>query len=133
MATVSLGSHTLLDIYRYASESPSEDKSTNASESKSRAREQEPRFSILQERRSLLITRGAAYKAFLHGIAERSQDTQEHLRKVVNVDQIKDDNLRAALVQLDGLPLDRQKRLSLTLRDVEKVYKGLAGVLGRKI
>ncbi|PWN94324.1 hypothetical protein FA10DRAFT_264866 [Acaromyces ingoldii] len=123
VATISLGSHTLLDIYRYASEDKAE------SESKGRAREQDPRFSILQERRSLLVTRGAAYKAFLHGIAERRQDTQEHLSKVINADRIKDAELKSAL---NGSSLERQKRLSLTLRDVERVSKGLAGLLGRR-
>lgn len=59
VATVSLGSHTLLDIYRYADtlKEPGEEEARGAV-----SREQLPRFSILQERRSLLITRGAAYR-----------------------------------------------------------------------
>ena len=64
VATVSLGSHTLLDIYRYADENASVNGASrvNGDDKEARSREQEPRFSILQERRSLLITRGAAYK-----------------------------------------------------------------------
>lgn len=64
VATVSLGSHTLLDIYRYANESDIVKAEAKVKEegSEARSREQEPRFSILQERRSLLITKGAAYR-----------------------------------------------------------------------
>lgn len=69
VATVSLGSHTLLDIYRYAAEPAAAATEPSGAEAEAsgaapgaRAREQEPAFSILQERRSLLITRGSAYK-----------------------------------------------------------------------
>lgn len=67
VATVSLASHTLLDIYRWVEEDqdPSAEGETTAATttttSKVKAREQDPIFSILQEPRSLLITVGDAY------------------------------------------------------------------------
>lgn len=76
VATVGLGGHTLLDIYCYATDPQENGKAshgtnqdTSAADAEqqgkaegARAREQEPRFSIVQERRSLLITKGAAYR-----------------------------------------------------------------------
>ncbi|CAO1631938.1 unnamed protein product [Sympodiomycopsis kandeliae] len=136
VATVSLGSHTMLDIYRWATED--NDDEVNG---KIRAREQEPIFSILQEPRSLLITTGSAYKNFLHGIAERSREEAKHLAKVVNVNQVWDENLKKQVIAAmkadrSGEKLDdvliREDRISLTFRDVEKVSKGLGGLLNKK-
>lgn len=56
VATVSLASHTVLDIYRWAEEGKEGDLHNTV-----RAREREPAFSILQEPRSLLLTTGWAY------------------------------------------------------------------------
>lgn len=56
VATISLASHTVLDIYRWADEGTDE-----GSHDTVRAREREPAFSILQEPRSLLLTTGYAY------------------------------------------------------------------------
>ncbi|KAE8232553.1 hypothetical protein CF326_g2411 [Tilletia indica] len=194
VATISLGSHTLLDIYRYArdpssetaqgvasggaaSEEGDEAATKTATEAQSeapaaRAREKDPAFSILQERRSLLITLGSAYRQYLHGIAERHVDEPEHLRSVVNLHQLGDSVLKERVVQLlesgssassaskkstedsekdtgtatlvsntttdtEALPatplqgLQRETRVSLTFRDVEKVSMGLQKLLGR--
>ncbi|KAE8248993.1 hypothetical protein A4X13_0g5389 [Tilletia indica] len=194
VATISLGSHTLLDIYRYAEEPPSgtaqgeasgdtaskegnEAATKTATEAQSeapaaRAREKDPAFSILQERRSLLITLGSAYRQYLHGIAERHVDEPEHLRSVINLHQLGDSVLKERVVQLlesgsstpsaskkstedsekdtgtatlvsntttdtEALPatplqgLQRETRVSLTFRDVEKVSMGLQKLLGR--
>ncbi|KAK0520143.1 hypothetical protein OC842_007195 [Tilletia horrida] len=119
VATISLGSHTLLDIYRYASEPVSTALSTQEQGTEqeagqgqgqgqgqakeapaARAREKDPAFSILQERRSLLITLGSAYRRFLHGIAERSADEPAHLKTAINVDRLGDAELRARVVRL---------------------------------
>lgn len=154
VATVSLGSHTLLDIYRYADETQSD----GTQEKKARSREQAPRFSILQEPRSLLITRGAAYtyvllwdrmlvglkadirctpsRDFLHGIAERTEDDAASLRHVINKEQLTDDSLKQAVeaskMGNSGV-LPRETRLSLTFRDVEKVApRGLANMLNKR-
>ncbi len=195
VATVSLGSHALLDIYEWAAEeakadaSASEPSATAASASEvavqgspaqdaagkekakgtdaaaaaarpARAREQHPSFSILQERRSLLITTGAAYRNYLHGIAERSVDGPDELAKVVNAKLLLDKRIRSAVTQAqaaaakeregdadgdadgkegDGAErkvaglesLTRETRISLTFRDVEKVSKGLGAFLGK--
>lgn len=111
-ATISLGSHALLDIYEWiddaslalagaakgtlshatgeASAAPA-----GATERRARgARAPDPTFSLLQEPRSLLITRGTAYHDWLHGIADRAQDTDECLARVANVSSIQDLSLR---------------------------------------
>jgi len=66
VATLSLGSHAVLDIYRYAvDEESSSDEAKEKEEpgnETARPRERDPVFSFWQERRSLLITRGWAYK-----------------------------------------------------------------------
>lgn len=71
VATISLGSHTLLDVYRWAEESQPPNGSITESTtteqpagtaSKVRARERDPIFSLVQEPRSLLVTVGSAYK-----------------------------------------------------------------------
>ncbi|EPQ30922.1 uncharacterized protein PFL1_01820 [Pseudozyma flocculosa PF-1] len=174
VATISLGSHTLLDVYRYVDDAlqqqfdkkmeqhdagpgdpaalPRERIEGNVKVVRgARAREPEPVFSILQEPRSLLITRGRVYRDFLHGIAERTSDPAEALSKVINVGQIRDGGIQEVLAaakaslqppsklmpvaKADGdgtrkTELVRDTRLSLTLRDVEKVSKGLGGLLG---
>lgn len=100
VATVSLGSSAVLDLYLKG----------NTEKSQSRA---------LQERRSLLITTGEMYYGWLHGIAELEID--ENLEQVVNwglVDR-KSDFAEARSA--------RGTRISLTFRDVLKVktLKGL--------
>lgn len=62
VATISLGSYTLLDIYRWATPPPGMSKEEADRILKgARAREKEPAFSILQEPGSLLITTGRMY------------------------------------------------------------------------
>jgi alkylated DNA repair protein alkB family protein 6 len=133
VATVSLASHTLLDIYRYAS---NPDKVGADHKEGGRPREQEPRFSILQEPRSLLVTRGAAYRAFLHGIAERTEDDASKLRAVVNQDKASQIPMKEALEGSQseiGAGLKRETRISLTFRDVEKVApKAFLKMLGKR-
>ncbi|KAJ1035084.1 hypothetical protein NDA18_000685 [Ustilago nuda] len=182
VATISLGSHTLLDIYRYVDEDlqkdfdermeehdkeakgigTAEDASAEDSDKSrivpkeriegnvkivrgARAREPNPIFSILQEPRSLLITTGQVYKSYLHGIAERKLDTDEHLSKVANEHLLANAPLRAAVEKAkskdreqgaakgekngETAGLARDTRLSLTFRDVEKVSKGVAAMM----
>ncbi|KDN39242.1 hypothetical protein K437DRAFT_296151 [Tilletiaria anomala UBC 951] len=130
VATISLGSHTLLDMYRWAQNDVPPEGDRGA-----RAREAEPVFSILQERRSLLVTTGAAYHDYLHGIAERHTDAPEHLAKVVNVGRLADKRIERVIHRAaEGNAhesLARQTRLSLTFRDVERVSKGLGALLSK--
>lgn len=136
VATVSLGSHGVLDIYRWAEE--------EGESGKVRAREQEPIFSILQEPRSLLVTVGSAYRDYLHGIAERTREEPKDLQRIANVQQIVDEEIKKKVVAAmrggggggeaakaeDVDVLIREDRISLTFRDVEKVSRGLGGLLG---
>ncbi|MCJ1389522.1 Set3 complex subunit with deacetylase activity, meiotic-specific repressor of sporulation proteins [Xylographa bjoerkii] len=71
VATISLGSHIVLNIYA---------KKDNGSGE----REAEPRWRILQEPRSLLITTGELYRDHLHGIAETEVDEDLNPMGVVN-------------------------------------------------
>ncbi|KAL4401032.1 hypothetical protein ACI68E_002356 [Malassezia pachydermatis] len=104
VATISLGGHTVLDIYEHTPDKP-----TPA----------QPSFVIVQEPRSLLITYGEAYTRFKHGIAERVHDTPEDRVHVLNASH------------LSGVYADpqatwtRERRVSLTFRDVARVHKGL--------
>ncbi|PWN21125.1 hypothetical protein BCV69DRAFT_287367 [Microstroma glucosiphilum] len=134
VATISLASHTVLDIYRWADDGEAVD-----SQHTTRARECDPAFSILQEPRSLLLTTGDAYRMYLHGIAERTREETSHLSRVVNGSSVRDRAIKAKVQAAcgpnAGSDLDqydvliREKRVSLTFRDVEKVSKGLNALL----
>lgn len=101
-ATVSLASHTVLEIYE----------KTATGE-----REQEPKWRILQEPRSLLVTTGDIYSTTLHGIAERDLDDNLDEEHIANWHLLGD-----PAVYTSG-SARRHKRLSLTYRDVLKVVK----------
>ena len=60
VCTISLGGSLCLDIYGVNEEGGTESK---------------PRWKILQEPRSLLITTGKGYSDYLHGIEETTKDT----------------------------------------------------------
>ncbi|KAH9222655.1 hypothetical protein DL95DRAFT_325599 [Leptodontidium sp. 2 PMI_412] len=108
VCTVSLGSSLCLDLY-----------GTN----EDGTREIEPRWKILQEPRSLLITTGQLYTDFLHGIADVSQDVDLGPNTVSNWNL-----LRSPDDFINGNN-ERRIRVSLTYRDVLKVSK-LGGQLG---
>ncbi|MCJ1244179.1 hypothetical protein MMC30_001377 [Trapelia coarctata] len=114
VATVSLGSHIVLDIY---AKKPDE----------SGEREEKHRWRILQEPRSLLITTGALYRDHLHGIAETDVDEDLNEKGVVNWDLV------GGREDFEDGTKKRETRVSLTFRDVLKVKKlgkGL-GFLGK--
>jgi alkylated DNA repair protein alkB family protein 6 len=69
-------------------------------------------LSMLLEPRSLFISRDDMYMVHLHGIAERTEDILHD--KIVNLDQCK--------VSV-GQTLERNRRISLTIRHVPKVMK----------
>ena len=113
VATISLGSHVVLDIYAKKDDGSGE-------------REAEPRWRILQEPRSLLITTGELYRDHLHGIAETDVDEKLNEKGLANWNLLgkKEDFSRGVKT--------RGTRVSLTFRDVLKVKnlgKGL-GFLG---
>lgn len=101
-ATVSLASHTVLDIYR---------------KNQHGEREQLPHWRILQEPRSLLITSGEMYDTTLHGISELTTDHDLSADGIVNWHLLGDTK------PYQSGKAGRQTRISLTLRDVVKVAK----------
>lgn len=102
VCTVSLSASLCLDMY---------DSDENG------VRESQPRYRILQEPRSLLITTDDLYTRYLHGITDTTSD----------VDLGPDTISNWALLRSPELILDtkieRQTRISLTYRDVIKVSK----------
>ena len=102
VATVSLGSHIVLDIYAKKLDGSGE-------------REDAPRWRILQEPRSLLITTGGLYMGYLHGITETKVDENLNVKGVCNWDLLgRRDDFEIGTKQ-------RETRVSLTFRDVLKV------------
>lgn len=179
VATLSLGSYTILDIFGYPDADASGDSTsepageTSASTSaptsspiagESRAYDPVPRFSILLPRRTLFILRDELYTAHLHGIRERHTDSLDELKKCVNWDHISarrarwemgDEDVPEPLPEAgpdesssgtqedatitrprrpdtsESTDWDRGRRVSLTIRAVEKVLKGnVLGLVG---
>jgi alkylated DNA repair protein alkB family protein 6 len=113
VCTVSLGASLCLDVY-----GTREDGTT----------EQKPRWKILQEPRSLLITTDDIYTDYLHGIEDSTADVHLSPASVVNWDL-----LRAPEAIKDGRS-ERSTRISLTYRDVIKVSKlgAKLGIFGKR-
>lgn len=121
VATVTLGGHCVLDLY---------DKQTagDATGSKtSTAGHQKPRYRILQEPRSLLVTRGDAYKSFLHGIGDLHEDINLSKATITNWHLLGN----AEEYSLDSK--SRELRVSLTFRDVLKVSNVGSKLFGKGI
>ena len=102
VCTISLGSSLCLDIYG------SKENGTI---------ESEPRWKILQEPRSLLITTDSLYTDYLHGIAEIKEDAN------LNPTTVSNWNLLRSPDEFVNGRFERQTRTSLTYRDVIKVSK----------
>ncbi|KAK0129587.1 hypothetical protein ONS96_000153 [Cadophora gregata f. sp. sojae] len=113
VCTVSLGSSLCLDLY-----GTSEDGT----------REIEPRWKILQEPRSLLITTGELYTDFMHGIADVPNDVD------LNPDTVSNWELLRSPDEFKDGHNERKTRVSLTYRDVLKVSKlgGQLGIFGKR-
>ncbi|RIA90606.1 hypothetical protein C1645_823139 [Glomus cerebriforme] len=106
VATVSLKSHTILNLYKHRVNIASnmEQNETNLI--------LEPEFSLLLEPRSLLVLQDDLYKTYLHGIEERNSDNLSE-KNIMNLSDDMDKNVT----------LERFTRVSLTYRIVEKVIK----------
>jgi alkylated DNA repair protein alkB family protein 6 len=102
VCTVSLGSSLCLEVYGTKDDGTIEN---------------EPKWKILQEPRSLLITTDAMYTDHLHGIAEVEEEISLGPTTVSNWDLLgsKDDIVEGRFKRLS--------RTSLTYRDVVKVSK----------
>lgn len=101
-ATISLGSHTVLDVYE---------------KTKDGERQTNPRWRVLQEQRSLLVTAGTMYTDTIHGIAEEEVDKNLNQKNIVNWDLLEDQTIFESGFAIRGT------RTSLTYRDVLKVAK----------
>ena len=99
VATVSLGSHIVLDM-----------KLKDGSQ-------KEKTFRILQEPRSLLVTTGDLYTECLHGISEVKVDEDLSPDDIANWSLLGD---QKSFVNRTAI---RETRVSLTFRDVKKVQK----------
>lgn len=115
VATVSLSSTLCLDIYEKTQDGE-----------KSRL-DSTPKWRVLQEPRSLLVTCGSAYIDTLHGISEIEIDEDLGPGTVANWSLLGDSK---PLVDNGGKNM-RKTRISLTYRDVLKVSKVGARLLGR--
>ena len=107
VATVSLGAPIVLDIYEKRKESEGQGEMTS----------REPRYRILQEPRSLLVTTEKMYTDYLHGIEERLKDEDLRKESICNWDLLGDNSA------FEAGEYERATRTSLTYRDVLKVSK----------
>lgn len=123
VATVSLGAPIVLDLYEKHSQhhrtrdegSKVDDEVVETDTAMATGHTRRPQFRILQERRSLLITRGRLYTDYLHGIAETVKDEDLSAESICNWNLLQEkDSYRAGWYQ-------RETRTSLTYRDVLKV------------
>lgn len=115
VATVSLSSTLCLDIYKKAQDG--EESRFNTT----------PKWRVLQEPRSLLVTCGSAYTDTLHGISEIEVDEDLRPETVANWSLLDDSK---TIIDNGGKNV-RTTRISLTYRDVLKVSKVGARILGR--
>ena len=117
-ATVSLGAAIVLDVYAKNDEGEREPRPR-------------PRWRILQEPRSLLVTSGRMYTETLHGIDGVTVDEGLDEAGIANWAVLGDWESYAAL---EARRLDREVRVSLTYRDVVKVAKvgGAMRFLGKR-
>ncbi|XP_012530658.1 alpha-ketoglutarate-dependent dioxygenase alkB homolog 6 [Monomorium pharaonis] len=101
VTTISCGSHTLLDFYRRLETSEQQQSKLE--------------FSLLLERRSLLVLQKDLYHNYLHSIAERNSDS-------ISDSSIKNLHMCAKKFTEDEI-IKRGTRLSLTIRHVPKTSK----------
>lgn len=108
VSTISLGSHTMLDLYK--PRQPEDDDVTEQPRPPPR-----PTTSLLLEPCSLLVLRGTAYTRLLHGIAAAPVDTLDATSLPANA--------AACQSARPGACLVRGTRVSLTIRRVPRVLR----------
>ncbi|KAG6330779.1 hypothetical protein ID866_8309 [Astraeus odoratus] len=134
VATISLGSHTVLHYFRYNPESEAMLESKTLLPDGGRngwSIDPAPVLSMFLEPRSAIITTGDLYTSYLHGIDEMTSDVftgSGTLRRgrgeevtIANWQNIEDPDMTEIVYHGGVLP--RATRYSLTCRDVEKVEK----------
>lgn len=120
VATVSLGGVGVLDVYEKVGEGGGSGGGMGGGDEDGDERRRRPRFRILQEPRSLLVTRGRLYTDYLHGIAETSRDEGLDEWGICNWDLLGDKEAYSGSGSGSGL-VERGTRISLTYRDVLRV------------
>lgn len=111
IATISLGSHTILNFYDRRDAAATTPDASPVNERAENPSPRQAKFQLLLEPNSLVIIRGDMYH-MLHGIDEVAADT-------LNVERIV--NAQACSQQLQpGQTLARGTRVSLTIRHVTK-------------
>lgn len=127
VATVSLGAPIVLDLW--------EKDTDEQGHQKGRGR---PKYRILQEERSLLVTKGDAYEILLHGISERLKDvglksgTSGELHENECEEPAENWELLGDKERFEDGLLERDTRVSLTFRDVLKVSKVGQKLFGKR-
>lgn len=130
VATLSLGSHTVYEFYRYAtSDTDAGETPITVEQGKKEGRPIDPKpvFSLFVPPRSLIILSCDAYTSLLHCIRPRTGDPTEALQTCLN---FRPDSDGPVVVSRGEEGLERERRVSLTCRRVEKVAKAL-GRFGR--
>ncbi|KAK0168380.1 hypothetical protein PV327_002188 [Microctonus hyperodae] len=102
VTTISCGSHTILEF-------------TKRLDTDEEQRQIKPEFSILLERKSLLVLRDDLYHNYLHSISEIKADTISN-NDICNIELCSNN-------YIDGELIQRGTRLSLTIRHVPKTSK----------
>jgi hypothetical protein len=116
VATVSLGAPIVLDLYHKHIKGDTQAKGgRNVAGIPDKNRK--PQYRILQERRSLLITRGKMYTDLLHGIEETTSDEDLGPHSICNWELLRERE------PYQGGWYERKTRTSLTYRDVLQVVK----------
>lgn len=119
VCTVSLGSHTVLNISRKRSKADfacnGNDHLVDGENEEQGLSPDDGKWRILQERRSLLISTGEVYTDFLHGIEPVLVDEGLGAESIANWDALGNKG-----EYVEG-KRERETRISLTFRDVLKV------------
>ncbi|KAL5337665.1 hypothetical protein BJX70DRAFT_229021 [Aspergillus crustosus] len=117
VATVSLGAGIVLDLYEKSqNENQNRDQKQKEDEGEGQGGgRRQPKYRILQERRSLLVTRESLYRDYLHGIAETEVDEGLGPESICNWDLLREPERYSC-----GW-YKRETRVSLTYRDVLQV------------
>ncbi|KAJ5130935.1 uncharacterized protein N7515_006974 [Penicillium bovifimosum] len=115
VATVSLRAPIVFDVYDKHVQGDKDESGQDVAGKPDADRK--PHYRILQERRSLLITRGKMYTDVLHGIAETTRDEDLGPHSICNWELLRDkETYRQGWYE-------RETRTSLTYRDVLHVAK----------
>jgi alkylated DNA repair protein alkB family protein 6 len=137
VATISLGSHTVIDIHHYLSAtSPSPPMTATAlpadTDGQARPIAAIPLAHLLLLPRSLLILSSSLYTSHLHGISARTEDVirsvpalpDAEVVAIANADLLGDATIIDSLRDKGSWNGVRGTRTSLTFRQAEKVLKG---------